>query len=373
MGLVTEAKAPGKILWIGGYSVLERPNISFVSAVNAYVRAKAESLDNKVVLNAIPLKMRSEGTIDADGRISIMNLPKELLLMKTSVEVSLRYASSLGTMITGVSVTTDNDSQFSYTIASGKVAKSGLGSSAALTVAVVKAVLGSQPVKYDSEIVHKLAQTAHSIATGKIGSGFDIAAATYGSIIYTRYSPEIVKMLPAEYTNQQLRELIDSKWDYTAEPFSLPKQFKLLFANFVGEAMITTKAIGSVSDFKAKDSAQYNSLMAELNRENVAAIEALRRINKGDLASMGEFKRAFNAGRQLLKKLGVLSSVSVEPDDCTELIESTNSNGAFVSKLPGAGGKDAIAAIYLTDQDGARLKQFWNARKELGILNLEMI
>ena len=65
--------------------------------------------------------------------------------------------------------------------------------------------------------------------------------------------------------------------------------------------------------------------------------------------------------------------MSVEPEECTSLIEETGRNGAFVAKLPGAGGKDAIAAIYLTDQDGARLRNFWSGKEELGILNLNMI
>ena len=264
----------------------------FCERIDAYVRAKVERLESdKVSLNAVPLKMNVNGILDSNGKISIANLPKELLLMKTSAEVALRYAASLGIKLSGISVITDNDSQFSYAIASGKITKSGLGSSAALTVATVKAVLGSQSVKYDNEIVHKLAQTAHSIATGKVGSGSDIAAATYGSMIYTRYSPEIVKKLPAEYTNEQLRELIDSKWDYTAEPFSLPKQFRLAFANFVGAAMITIKAVGSVSDFKAKDPAQYKSLMDEINKENAAAIAALKLIGSGDSDAMAELRR----------------------------------------------------------------------------------
>ena len=86
------------------------------------------------------------------------------------------------------------------------MAKTGLGSSAALTTSlvggllewfgVVKLVDGT-----DSEnrrIIHNLSQLVHANAQGKIGSGFDVAAAVYGefgsfldslfSIQYYRYS-----------------------------------------------------------------------------------------------------------------------------------------------------------------------------------------
>ena len=222
-------------------------------------------------------------------------------------------------------------------------------------------------VNDDDDTVHKLAQTAHALATGKVGSGFDIAAATYGSVVYVRYSPDIVKELPAEYTNEQLLELINRKWDYTAEKFSLPESFRIVFANFVGEAMITTKAVGSVSAFKAKDLATYNSLIGEMNDENTKAIEELRNFVQSNAS---KFTDAFNKGRALLKRLGELSNVGIEPDDCTELIEQSNRNGALVCKLPGAGGKDAIAAICLGEENEARLRKFWSLRKELHVLDI---
>lgn len=85
-----------------------------------------------------------------------------------------------------------------------EVAKTGLGSSAAMTAAVVAALLHylgvvnlsikSQENEYsiDLDIVHMLAQTAHCIAQGKVGSGFDISSAVYGSQRYVRFSPHVV-------------------------------------------------------------------------------------------------------------------------------------------------------------------------------------
>lgn len=68
------------------------------------------------------------------------------------------------------------------------VAKTGLGSSAALTTSLVAAILqwfevvrlGMRVADEDRRLVHNLAQLVHANAQGKIGSGFDVAAAVYG-------------------------------------------------------------------------------------------------------------------------------------------------------------------------------------------------
>lgn len=64
-----------------------------------------------------------------------------------------------------------------------------MGSSAALTTALVGSLLqwfgvtrlGLRQGDRDRQLVHNLAQLAHAVAQGKIGSGFDVAAAVYGT------------------------------------------------------------------------------------------------------------------------------------------------------------------------------------------------
>jgi phosphomevalonate kinase len=366
------SSAPGKILWIGGYSVLERPNVSYVTAVKAFVNVNIQSLEgNSIILDAPQLGMTAKGTLGNEGRLNI-EVPKELILLKTSAEVALRYAVANGAKPEGFTIHTKNDDVFSYSISGGKIVKSGLGSSAALTVATVAAVLKAFDIKANKHKVHKLAQISHSVATGKVGSGFDIAGACYGSIVYTRYSPDLVKTLPPDFSNKDLLKLVKKKWDYTAEKLYLPKDFRITFANFIGESMVTTASIGSVSEFKKNNPEKYNKLISELNQTNSEAIDALRKLNGGDKASMTEFKEAFEKGRALSKELGNLSNVGIEPDDCTNLIEESKKNGAFVAKLPGAGGKDSIAAISLSREEEKKLRKFWKGRKKLDILKIKI-
>lgn len=376
MNAETNAKAPGKILWLGGYSVLERPNISFVTAVDAYVHANVRLVEgNSFTIQVPQLNANVSGTVDLNTGILSVEVPKELILVKTSLEVAFRYAAGKGAKLRGMHIKTQNDTAFYYTVTEGKVAKSGLGSSAAVTVASIAAVLGAYGISsLENDALHKLAQVAHSIATGKVGSGFDIAAATHGTILYTRYSPSIVKDFPETYQNVDLQNLIRMPWDYKIEKLKLPGMFAVSFANFLGEGMITTTAVGSISKFKREDPTEYKELMDDINKENEKAVVALRSLsaNEDVGSNLAIFKDAFNKGRQLAKRLGVLSRVSIEDDDLTKLIEESTSKGAFVAKLPGAGGRDSIAALSLNGEDKV-LENFWKTRKEICILKIKVV
>lgn len=85
------------------------------------------------------------------------------------------------------------------------MAKTGLGSSAAMTTAVVAGLLQyfgrvdlplhgvvKEDGEADLELVHSVAQAAHCAAQGKIGSGFDVSCAVYGSQRYVRFSPSVL-------------------------------------------------------------------------------------------------------------------------------------------------------------------------------------
>jgi phosphomevalonate kinase len=69
-----------------------------------------------------------------------------------------------------------------------KVSKLGLGSSAAFVVAVVQAMVSlfSQSTKCDSQLTHAIAQISHYLAQNSSGSGYDVSAALFGSLVYRR-------------------------------------------------------------------------------------------------------------------------------------------------------------------------------------------
>lgn len=79
------------------------------------------------------------------------------------------------------------------------VHKTGLGSSAALITSLVTSLLLRFSVISSTDLTerpteartlaHNLAQFVHCLAQGKVGSGFDVSAAVFGSQLYTRFDP----------------------------------------------------------------------------------------------------------------------------------------------------------------------------------------
>lgn len=360
---MTIASAPGKIIWIGGYSVLERPNVSFITSVDKRVVVKAEKLEkNNFEIAAPQLLASARGKITA-GKLNL-NDPK-LKFVATAIETALAYLKIRKITTTGVKIETHSDKAF----VSG-AGKSGLGASAAVTVATTAAALGCFEPKLskDKELVHKLSQISHSAAQGKVGSGFDVAAATYGSCKYVRFSPQIVEKGVAA---------AEEKWDYQVKRVSLPPVFSVVIANIVGKSTNTTELVKKVNQFKQKNPGQYLELIKQLNEANIHAVNDLIELKKAknekaDGKLLEKFYSAFEEGRKLTKQLGQLSGVEIESDEMTELIEDSKLHGAFVAKLPGAGGGDSIAALCTSAETAEKLKKFWGKSPALQILEVSV-
>ena len=82
-------------------------------------------------------------------------------------------------------------------------------------------------------------------------------------------------------------------------------------------------------------------------------------ISPEDSEEFMKFKETFNKGRLLTKKLGELSGAPIESDECSQIIEETTKHGAFVCKLPGAGGGDNVSAISLSKSAKHKTEHYW--------------
>jgi phosphomevalonate kinase len=114
--------------------------------------------------------------------------------------------------------TTDRFSDFNVPL--HEAHKTGLGSSAALVTAFATAIVAHYAPHAVVDVssaqeksrLHNLAQAAHCAAQGKIGSGFDVAAAVYGSCVYRRFSPSILEglgNLGVEGFSTRLRRIVE--------------------------------------------------------------------------------------------------------------------------------------------------------------------
>lgn len=183
--------------------------------------------------------------------------------------------------------------------------KTGLGSSAALVTSLTSALLShldlvsldpTTPAALDT--IHALAQLAHCQAQGKIGSGFDVSSAVYGSHEYKRFRPSCLAPMMKDphlpiypfaltttenadgetTTNPSLRELLArDKWDHSAKPFRLPRGLRLILAD-VDAGTDTPSFVSKVLAYGKERNEEAEETFQTLRRANLAVRDALGRI-----------------------------------------------------------------------------------------------
>lgn len=300
------------------------------------------------------------------------------------------------------------------------VNKTGMGSSAALVTSVVGAVLsyfdivtlpspsvphGTVSTNQGSTIVHNLAQICHCSAQGKVGSGFDVSAAVYGSHIYRRFSKSILAKLldDIEGSNsnhdnycfavsasvaKELTLISDDKdnniWDAKITPLNLPPGLELLMADVCGGSespSMARKVLAWKKEIEGDDNSweklkAINLKLEELFRGEFcepAFLEFLR-LNavvlsnipankwvtstevtdggKNHVATLLKARNLFLQSREQLKAMGEAAGVPIEPAGQTTLADATMAlPGVIAAGVPGAGGYDALFVLYAKGED----------------------
>lgn len=246
--------------------------------------------------------------------------------------------------------------------------KTGLGSSAALVTSLTAALLSHYlpPAHFDLSTdrgratLHNLAQTAHCRAQGKIGSGFDVAAAVYGGCLYRRFSPALLDAVPAPGQpgfGAALEALVGgtgaSAWDVEIargrDAVSLPPGVAVRMCD-VDCGSQTPGMVRAVAAWRERDPEGARALWDELQRRNEALAAALA------AGRLDELPAALRRSRELAKRMGAESGVPVEPDSQTELLDALGAGveGVYGGVVPGAGGFDAVAVLVRDDEDTAR-------------------
>lgn len=257
------------------------------------------------------------------------------------------------------------------------VPKTGMGLSAGFVTVVTAALLTTivdRPLGEIRDVIHKVAQIAHCEAQGKIGSGFDVATAVYGSIVYRRFKPEVIDLLlgceMSQNYSAEIKAVVERNWDFVISPCSLPVGIKLLMGD-VKSGSETPKLVSKVLAW-SKANPQSELVFSELNHANESLMRelvALREKFKADpdtyMLSMSQsdslfepLSRALQSIRKGLQRLTSQSGADIEPLEQTCLLDSCSRlPGCLGGVVPGAGGYDAVCIFVKADQVDALKKE----------------
>lgn len=216
-------------------------------------------------------------------------------------------------------------------------------------------------------ILHNLAQASHSHAQGKVGSGFDIASAVFGSCLYKRFSPSLLSTLPAPGAPgfaTQLKDLVEGpQWDTEIRKaaIKMPKGLRLVMCD-VDCGSETPGMVKQVLKWRQENQTEADKLWGDLQAGNEALAAELTRLATAGPASGEEYKNLraiINSNRQLIRQMSVASGVPIEPEQQTKLLDYCSTlDGVIGGVVPGAGGYDAIVLLVEDKEETvASLKQ----------------
>jgi len=321
-------KAYGKILVVGGYSILEPGNVGLVVNVNKGTTTSVqETQTGRIVIDLSNFQISVYGYVQGH-KLQLKHNPEELKFIKSAVENTFKYLNYKSVRLRDIRLMSYNDAELTH-----EKLKTGLGSSATATVSTVASILRLHDIE-DIDLVYKIARYSHHEAQGS-GSGFDVSASCYGSEFFVSQG-ELGDMDFIDYINSDIKLVKEEyEWPY----------FLLPVVAFTGQSASTKKFVEHVMKYKNKHPTEYAEFMKDYNDLNME----VRKYMHG--SDPKKIKFYLELSWKTRKKLGELAGVEIEPEKYTKLINEINENGALTCGLTGAGGGDSLLALCTSTED----------------------
>ena len=416
-----QASAPGKLYIAGEYAVVDG-SAAIVAAVNRYVTVKVDDENlpddlrcdlRELVTENLPAlapesrkyygEIASEKenykpifwTRASDGSIEILGDEKYAYVL-AAMRVIDSYASecsapNMGRKSYNLHISSELDDA-----KSGR--KYGLGSSAAITVATVRALCKWYGLKPDVSTICKLSLIASSMVK-KSGSGGDVAASSCGGwILYRAYDREWIEseLGLIKSGESDFSKLLRKKWPRLEfKRINVSKTLKLL-VGWTGSPASSAQLVSSVEssvessasseiarpftyqDFCDQSEVCVQKLAQSLENfsleESSLEESSIRKssLEKSSLkeSELNNISACFAQNRELLQKLSALTGTLIETPKLTRLIEDAIFAG-IPAKTSGAGGGDCAIAL-TTIYEKNRIESMKSAWENHGIMPLNI-
>lgn len=327
------ASAPGKLVLCGEYAVLEgAPAIVLALDRRAQVTLTPRP-DEGWLVDAPALGIHgANGRLNGRGEMCWSGVAAAAALQLRLVGAVLADAAREGNLL-ACHAKLDTSALF---IANGHASKLGLGSSAALTVALAGglAALMERPAPPAARLI-----AAHRRMQDGRGSGLDIAASLHGGSILYR--------------------LVNEQPQITAIPWLAPLHFACAWS---GKSASTAVFLRGLAAWRQRDEARYSALIGDLGACAQAAARAMAADAVADLLS------ALAAYGAILGRLGAASGLDIVSAEHLALARLAHDCGV-IYKTCGAGGGDLGIGI---SDDPERIAAFRQRVARAGLRTLDL-
>ena len=355
-------KVPGKLYLAGEYAVLEPGYPAVIMAVDHYLKAKvapSHRVDEGYFSSDLPglddfyyqrkqidqpLSIDSTNDSGWDYVLSSIGVVEQLLreMKRPLMDYHLTFHTDL--------VAENGD-------------KYGLGSSGAVTVATIRALLFLYGFEVlDPQIIYKLSAIALTMMDSQ-GSFGDLAANVLGGWVYYQ-SPDRQWLKEQVKQGTPIKQLLTTQWPYL-EIASLPPVDDLeVMIGWTKTPASTPYYVQSLKEHIEINPTYYTQFIKD-------AKESVLRLKEGFLTqNIPQIQEEVMNYRHLLLHLGNQYQLNIETKTLSQLIEISQAN-QYSAKSSGAGGGDCGIAVGSSKNKGnsQRLKGQW---RRAGIVPLHL-
>ncbi|HEL1549431.1 phosphomevalonate kinase [Streptococcus suis] len=350
-----QVKIPGKLFLAGEYAVVEAGYPAVIAALDQYLTVTIETSDHGLLHSSQQADLyltweRQEGVVHVQG-------DHPYALIETAMQVTEEYLTAKGYTCQAaysLAVQSDLDDQTSG-------AKYGLGSSGAVTVATVRALLTYYGHRPDALLTYKLAALSQT-KLGMTGSFGDLAASSFGGLI--AYHSLNRSWLLGKMAELSLLDLVESDWQgLSISPIQLPEGLDLL-VGWTGSAASTDRLVSQMESQKSQ--AEKEQVHSQFLADSKTCVEQL--IVACQTGNRTVARQAIAQNRKLLQDFARGMGLVIETPQLSQLCDLAQTYGA-VAKSSGAGGGDCGICLVDSTEQKVAIEKAW---QQAGILPLQL-
>ena len=347
-----QVKVPGKLYVAGEYAVVEPGYSAIAIAVNKFVYLTIESaLSDFGTIFSNGYTKEAVRWRRVDGKVMLDTQSPELDYVLSAVHTVEEYVESFEVDLKAyhLNLRSELDS------ASGE--KFGLGSSGAVTVAVVRGLLELYEIEINELLVYKLSVISQ-MKLGVNSSFGDLATSSFtGWVRYTNFDHTSVSTALLE---KPLFDIVNMEWlRLQIESLTVTSEIRFLIG-WTGSPVSSHNLVGNVQKKKAQSVNDYEHFLFESKASVDLLTQALLDYDPVKI------KLAISKNRQALLRMGTQTNVVIETPLLTELCEIANHFGG-AGKTSGAGGGDSGIAFYFAENSKINILKHWES---VGITHL---
>jgi len=348
---VIKSFAPGKLYIAGEYAVVTPPQPAILAAVNRFIKVSLKEAKGEGSVAASrkqPIKWQRT----KDGLITNSSDPFFTYILET-IRVFEGYAKELGIPLIYYDLEAESELETPAGV------KYGLGSSAAVITATLKALSKIYELALNNEKLFKLASLVQLGINENTSCG-DLAASAYGG--WLKYTKFFKAWVLRKKEDLPLPELLEKEWPgLSIEHLKEPPNLKLL-VGWTGKPASSLGLVSKMKERKAADSAAFADFLSQ-SKECVRQMAAA--FKNGDVA---EIQRQLKINRQLLLKLSNDLEMEMETPLLKKFSDLAEKQGGS-AKFSGAGGGDCGIAVFKKADKTDDLIHKWS---KIGITHLPL-